>query len=64
MKDHETPEHLPFDATRSALDAVTSAVSMVISTLGTTILVHEVSSDIGDCSVGITMQMCKKITNL
>ena len=48
-------KHLPFNATISALDAETSARWYQCS--------HGVSSDIGDCGVGITTQMCNRVTN-
>ena len=44
-----------FDATISALDAETSAIARSYR--------RGVSSDIGDCGVGITPQMCNRVTN-
>ena len=49
MKHHETLKHSPFDAAILALDAKTSALG--------------VSGNIGDCRVGITQQMCNRVTN-
>ena len=50
-----------FDATISALDAETSALGAVARSYQR--YRREVSGDIGDCGVGITLQMCNRITN-
>ena len=68
-----------FDATISALDAETSALDEETSSLdeetsalgaATTAIAQSyrryrlgVSGDIGDCGVGITPQMCNRVTN-
>ena len=52
---HESLEHSPFDATIMALGKETSALSAVTS--------RGVSGNIGDCRVGITPQMCNRVTN-
>ena len=59
-----------FDATISApLDAETSALGASTSALGasTSAIARSyrrgVSGDIGDCGVGITPQMCNRVTN-
>ena len=46
------------DATISALDAETSAIARSYRRYR-----RAVSGDIGDCGVGITPQMCKRVTN-
>ena len=46
------------DATISALDAETSAIARSYRRYR-----HGVSGDIGDCGVGITPQMCNRVTN-
>ena len=58
-----------FDATISALDTETS--SFDAETSATTAIArryrrywHGVSGDISDCGVGITPQMCNRVTNL
>ena len=65
-------KHLPFDAAISVLDAETSAVDVKTSVLGIVISAltrsfrryhRGVSADIGDCGVGITLQMCNRVTN-
>ena len=70
--DHETLEHSPFDVTLSALNAEKSALDATISALGVVISAitrsfqryrRGVSGDIGDCGVGITPQMCNRVTN-
>ena len=72
MKHHEILEHLSFDATISALDAETSALDVETSALGvaTSAITRSyrryqriVFSDNGDCGVGVTPQMCNKVTN-
>ena len=72
MKHHETLEHLSFDATISALDAGTSALDGEMSAIGvaTSSIAWSyrqnsrgVSGDIGDCEVGLTPQMCNRVTN-
>ena len=61
-----------FDATISAHDAETSSLDEETSALGaaTTAIARGyrryrrgVSGDIGDCGVGITPQMCNRVTN-
>ena len=61
-----------FDATISALDAETSALGAETSALGaeTSAIARSyrryrrgLSGDIGDCGVGITPQMCNRVTN-
>ena len=72
MKRYETLEHKSFDATISALDAGTSALNAETSAVGaaTSAIARSyrryrrgVSGDIGDCGVGITPQMCNRVTN-
>ena len=72
MKHHETLEHSSFDATISALDAETPALDAETSALGaaTSVIARSyrrylrgVFGDIGDCGVGVTPQMCNKVTN-
>ena len=59
-----------FVATISALDAETSSFDAETSALGAAIersyrrYRRRVSGDIGDCGVGITLQMCNRVTNL
>ena len=61
-----------FDATTSALDAEASALDAEMSALGAATFAiarsywryrRGVSGDIGDCGVGITPQMCNRVTN-
>ena len=61
-----------FDATISALDAETSSLDAETSSLGaaTSAIARSyrryrrgISGDIGDCGVGITPQMCNRVTN-
>ena len=61
-----------FDATISALGAETSALGTETSALGTATSAiarryrqyrRGVSGDIGDCGIGITPQMCNRVTN-
>ena len=58
-----------FDATISALDAETSSLDAETSALGAAIARsyrryrRKVYGDIGDCGVGITPQMCNRVTN-
>ena len=47
-----------FDPTISALDAETSAIARSYREYR-----RGVSGDIGDCGVGITPQMCNRVTN-
>ena len=47
-----------FDATILALDAEMSAIARSYRRYR-----HGVSGDIGDCGVGITSQMCNRVTN-
>ena len=47
-----------FDETISTLDAETSAIARRYRRYR-----HGVSVDIGDCGVGITPQMCNRVTN-
>ena len=65
MKHQNILEHSPFDATISALNAETSALGVAISVLARSFRQyrHGVSADIGDCGVGITLQMCNRVTN-
>ena len=71
MKHYETLEH-SFDATISALKAGTSALNAETSAVGaaTSAIARSYrryqcgdSGDIGDCGVGITPQMCNRVTN-
>ena len=61
-----------FNATISALDAETSSLDAETSSLGAATSAiarsyrryrREVSGNIGDCGVGITPQMCNRVTN-
>ena len=54
-----------FDATISALDAETSSHGAVTSAIARSYQRYRrgVSSDIGDCGVGTTPQMCNRVTN-
>ena len=72
VKHHETLKHSPFDETISLLDVETSALGAATSVLGaaTSALAwsfwryrRRVSGDIGVCGVGITPQMCNRVTN-
>ena len=72
MKLHKTLKHSPFNAMISALDEETSALGTASLALGaaTSALARSfqrhrrgVSGDIGNCRVGITPQMCNRITN-
>ena len=54
--------HLSFDATISALDVETSALGAAIARSYRRYQ-RGVSGDIGDCGVGITSQMCNRVTN-
>ena len=67
-------EHPSFDATITALDAETSALYVETSAFGTaTSAIARRSFDAwrrrrsrgvtGDCSVGVTLQMCNRVTN-
>ena len=65
MKHYETLEHSSFDATISALDAGTSALNAEASAIARSYRRYRrgVSGDMGDCGVGITPQMCNRVTN-
>ena len=70
MKHHRTLEHSPFDAMILALDAETSALGTATLALGAATSApsfqrhrHRVSAVIGDCGVGITPQICNRVTN-
>ena len=71
MKHHKTREHSPFDAIlaldveTSALGTATLALGAATSALARSFQRHRrgVSGDIGDCGVGITPQMCNRVTN-
>ena len=76
MKHHETLEHASFDAPilaldveTSALDEETSVLDAETSALGAAIARsyrrywRRVFGDIGNCGVGITLQMCNRVTN-
>ena len=54
-----------FDATISALDAETLALVAATSAIARSYRRYQlrVSSDIVDCGVGITTQMCNRVTN-
>ena len=54
-----------FDATISAIDAETSSLGAATSAIARSYRRYRrgVSSDIGDCGVGITPQMCNRVTN-
>ena len=60
-------KHSSFDATISALDAETSALDAETSAIGAETSARRrsrgVTGDIGDCGVGITPQMCNRVTN-
>ena len=65
-------KHSLFDATISALDTEMSALDAEMSALGAAMLAFArsyrqyqrgVSSNISDCGVGITPQMCNRVTN-
>ena len=53
------------DAETSSLDAETSALGAATSTIARSYRRYRrgVSGDIGDCGVGITPQMCNRVTN-
>ena len=51
-------KHSSFDATISSLDAETSAITRSYQRYR-----RSVSGDIVDCRVGITPQMCNRVTN-
>ena len=59
-------KHSSFDATISALDAETSALGAATTAIARSYRRYRrgVSGDIGDCGVGITPQMCNRVTNL
>ena len=72
MKHHKTHKHSPFNVTMLALDAETLVLGAETSALGAAISALarsfqqyrcEVSGDISDCGVGITSQMCNRVTN-
>ena len=54
-----------FDATISALDVETSSLDAETSAIAQSYQRYRraVSGDIGDCGVGITPQMCNRVTN-
>ena len=54
-----------FDATISTLDAETSALDAETSAIARSYRRYRrgVSGDIGDCGVGVTPQMCNRVTN-
>ena len=54
-----------FDVTISALDAETSLQGAATSTITRSYQRYRrgVSGDIGDCGVGITLQICNRVTN-
>ena len=54
-----------FDATISSLDAETSSLGAVTSAIARSYQRYRrgVSGDIGDCGVGITPQICNRVTN-
>ena len=54
-----------FDATISVLDAETSSLGEATSAIARSYrpYLRRVSGDIGDCGVGITPQMCNRVTN-
>ena len=54
-----------FDETISVLDAETSALGVAMSAIARSYWRYRrgVSGDIGDCGVGITPQMCNRVTN-
>ena len=54
-----------FNATISVLDAETSSLGAATSAIARSYRQYwrEVSGDIGDCGVGITPQMCNRVTN-
>ena len=58
-------KHSSFDATISALDAETSALGAATSAIARSYWRYRrrVFGDIGDCRVGITPQMCNRVTN-
>ena len=58
MKHHETLKHLSSDAMISALDAEISAIACSYWQYW-----RGVFGDIGDCSLGVTSQMCNRVTN-
>ena len=54
-----------FDATISALDAETSSLGAATSAIARSYRRYRrgASGDIGNCGVGITVQMCNRVTN-
>ena len=54
-----------FDAETSSLDAETSSLDAATSAIARSYRRYRcgVSGDIGDCGVGITPQMCNRVTN-
>ena len=54
-----------FDATISAIDAEMSSLGAATSAIARSYWRYRrgVSGDIGDCGVGITQQMCNRVTN-
>ena len=69
LKHCEILEHSPFDATILVLDAETSVFVAAASVFGMAISVPALSFRqywrrvIGNCGVGITPQMCNRVTN-
>ena len=64
VKHHETLKHSSFDATISALSAEMSALSVATSTSAIVPSYRRYRCGVfGDCGVGITPQMCNRVTN-
>ena len=59
------PETSALDVEMSALDVETSAFGAATSAIARSYrrYLRGVSGDIGDCGVGITPQMCNRVTN-
>ena len=55
-------KHLPFDATILVLNSATSALGVVTSALVRNFRLYWYGVS-GDCGVGITPQMCNRVTN-
>ena len=60
-----TTERRSFDATISAIDAERSSLGAATSAIAWSYRRYRcgVSGDVGDCGVGITPQMCNRVTN-
>ena len=58
-------KHSSFDETISALDVETSALGSATSAIARSYWRYRrgISSDIGDCGVGVTPQVCNRVTN-